>query len=303
MSYILVLIAVILLAVQFTFNKLFQLRVGASVWASLFYSLSTGICTSIVFFAIGGFKPEFTLFSFVMALLSTLFSTIYTLIGFKIMEAGKFAIYMMFLMLGGMMLPYIFGVIFLDEKPSVLRIIGLVLLTAAIIIANLDTKKSESGKSSKKYILLCLSVFVLNGGVSIISKLHQIETTYKTVSAPSFVLIANLINVVVIAAILTVKGAWKKDAPAEIGAVTAKMTSAKTIVIICGAAIAGGTSYLFQLFGAAKLDASVLYPMVTGGSVVLSALSGYICFKEKLSAKNTVGIIIAFAATLLFLNF
>ncbi len=149
MSYVLVLIAVLLLAVQFTFNKLFQLRAGASVWASLLYSLSTGICTAIVFFAIGGFKFEFTLFSFLMALASTLFSTTYTLIGFKIMEAGKFAIYMMFLMLGGMMLPYIFGVLFLDEKPSVLRIIGLVLLTAAIIIANLDTKKSDK-KSSKK---------------------------------------------------------------------------------------------------------------------------------------------------------
>lgn len=219
------------------------------------------------------------------------------------MEAGKFAIYMMFLMLGGMMLPYIFGVIFLDEKPSALRIIGLVLLTAAIIIANLDTKKSESGSSSKKYILLCISVFILNGGVSIVSKLHQIESSYTAVSTPSFVCLANIINVIVIAIILTIKGAWGKNAPEEIGAVTSKLKSAKTILIVCGAAIAGGLSYFFQLLGASKLDASVLYPMVTGGSVVLSALSGYICFKEKLSVKNTVGIIIAFASTLLFLNF
>ena len=62
-----------------------------------------------------------------------------------------------------------------------------------------------------------------------------------------------------------------------------------------------GISYLLQLTGAAELPATVLYPMVTGGSIIFSALSGRVFFKEKLSVYQLVSIGLCFVGTLLFL--
>jgi multidrug transporter EmrE-like cation transporter len=58
---------------------------------------------------------------------------------------------------------------------------------------------------------------------------------------------------------------------------------------------------LLQLFGAASLPATVLYPFVTGGSIVLSSLAGIIFFKDKLSKNVIASIILCFLGTILFL--
>ena len=56
-----------------------------------------------------------------------------------------------------------------------------------------------------------------------------------------------------------------------------------------------------QLIGAANVPASVLYPLVTGGSVVLSAVAGLLFFKEKPDKISGIGLLLSFAATFLFL--
>ena len=65
--------------------------------------------------------------------------------------------------------------------------------------------------------------------------------------------------------------------------------------------IISGISYLLQLTGAAQLPATVLYPMVTGGSIIFSALSGRVFFREKLSVYQLVSIGLCLVGTLLFL--
>ena len=45
----------------------------------------------------------------------------------------------------------------------------------------------------------------------------------------------------------------------------------------------------------------MLYPLVTGGSVVLSALAGALFFREIPRKWSRVGLVVTFCATLLFL--
>ena len=65
-------------------------------------------------------------------------------------------------------------------------------------------------------------------------------------------------------------------------------------------AVVSGAGYLLQLFGAVKLDASVLYPIVTGGTVVLSTLFAWGVYKEKPTLPITLGITLTAVATVLF---
>lgn len=58
---------------------------------------------------------------------------------------------------------------------------------------------------------------------------------------------------------------------------------------------------MMQLIGASSLPASVMFPIVTGGTVILSSVAGSVVFREKLSSKQWAGIVLCFIGTVLFL--
>ena len=80
-----------------------------------------------------------------------------------------------------------------------------------------------------------------------------------------------------------------------------KDISLKVIPIVVISAIVGGVSYMLQLIGAARLPASVLFPMVSGASIVFSALVGVIFFEEKLTKWQIIGVCVSFIGTLFLL--
>ena len=284
---ILVLIATLLLAFEFAFSRKYQTMEGTAMAAGLRFNLLTGLFTTVIFFGLCGFKVEFSLFSLLVAMGTALCGTAYNVISFRILKSGGMALYSMFLMMGGMLLPYIFGVIFLDEKLTLLRILGLVVIGAAVVLSS----RAKYRFGGKVY-LWCIVVFLLNGGVSILAKLHQIDTAHSPISTSAFVMYGGLFRFLFCSLALLCMGK-KAEKP------TSKPIS--ILAVATGAAAISGISYLLQLTGAASLPATVLYPMVTGGSIIFSALSGLVFFKEKLSTIQIISIGLCFAGTLLFL--
>jgi len=228
---------------------------------------------------------DYSAYSLVMAAAMTVCSTTYSILGFRVLKHGSMAVYSIFLMSGGMLLPYIFGLCFLDETVNVFRILGIVLLLVAVVLSN-----GTSKAISKKQLLLCFAVFFLNGGVSILSKCHQISTQ-PHVDSTAFVLYAALCRVVLSAVAL----------PFCRSEASLRFSRKSTPLLIAAAAAISGISYFMQLVGATALPATVLYPMITGGSIIFSALSGRIFFKEKLSKTQLLSIALCFVGTLLFL--
>ena len=315
--YLYIFAAVVLLALQFSTNKAYGVRCGDGARASLVFATAAGFASAAVTYVIavtvgGGFR--FTWFSLFTGALMASLSCAYTLIGFKIMALGDMSVFMMFLMLGGMMLPYLFGVTvlgeFRDAEPwrITMRVAGLVLLTLSMIFPVLARRKSGKG-GGRLFVVLCLAVFLLNGVASIVSKTHQINLFDKdVVNAPSYACLGNFMNGVISAVCLAAvaireRGKAKGGEPPENGAaVSAKRAALPAVVLIIAAnALCNSVSYTFQLLSASKLPASVLYPMVTGGSVVLSAVAGRIFFREKPDRITLAGLGLSFVATFLFL--
>ena len=73
-------------------------------------------------------------------------------------------------------------------------------------------------------------------------------------------------------------------------------------VLPLGSAVVGGISSVLQLKGAQTIDASLLYPFITGGSIVFSSLVGILLFREKPTRRMCISIALAFIGTLFFLN-
>lgn len=289
-SYFLIIIADILLTITFVIQKKYQLEVGVSAKTNLAYTVISGLFSAILFLAINGFKIRATWFSLVMAIAFSVVVTAYTLIGFRVMEKGSMSIYTLFLMSGGMTVPYIYGVLFLGEELTFIRTLGLLLMITAITAVNFT-----KGKTDKEQIFLCIAVFLINGASSVISKVHQISPASEMVSSSDFVFLVMAVSSIIgMGAMLLVKE--KKESK------KVKSGSLKfLILLIFLGAVANGISYMLQLMGAVDLPATVLYPLITGGTIILSSLADFIIFKEKLSLKQWSGVGIAFLGTFMFL--
>ena len=310
--YLMLLGAAALLAVCFVLNKIYQKYAGTSLKAGLAFNALIGFFAAIIFFFIGGLKFEITAFSAILATAMTVVVMVYTLLGFRILKDGSVAVYSIFLMSGGMTVPYLYGLLFLDEEFSWLRTLGLAVLISAVALSNLGTKGE---KTDTKRLVMCICVFLLNGCVSVISKVHQVEASFAKVGTEQFVMLGGIAKFLIGGAVLLCLILMERkhtDMPAlehdanEMSALKGDEAISRGVLkillpIIVLAAAVDGISYFLQLKGAEDLPATVLYPMVTGASMIFSAVADFAVFRQKPSKFVLISVALCFAGTLMFL--
>ena len=289
LGYLEVLLAVLLLAGDFSLNKLYQRRAGVTPRAGLVFNLLNGGMTALLFFCVGGFTLRLSWFSLLTAAGLALLITGYTLLGFRIMKDGGLAVYTLFLMAGGMTVPYIWGLLFLGEPFTLWRTAGLAVIISAVALTG-----GGKGALRPRQTAMCAAVFFLNGFVSVLSKLHQIDTAHHAASSPQFVMLTGFFKCLFCGGALFFLRL--REGKTELPIPCLRVSS----IAFLSAAVSG-CSFLLQLLGARVLPASVLYPLVTGGSVVLSTLAGLVLFREKAGKRVWAGIALCVLGTCLFL--
>lgn len=312
MYYALLTLAALMFAGQIIFTKFYQARSGQSRRASFLYPVLAGAISTLFFLCLNGFRVEVSGFTLLMAFLLAFLTTVCVILGVVSVSYGRMAVYSLFLMLGGMILPFFYGLIFLEEALSVWRIIGIVLLVFSLILPALGGE-AQSGGNKKIFYLLCILIFFSNGATSIVCKIHAIDP--RATGVNDFMILAFAFMTVLSAAVyggfeLTQRGR-RKELPApsvpaegEAQSLPKSKPAAKTLWILlafaAGYAITNGLGAMLQLICAEVVPASALYPFTSGGTVVLSAVAGRIFFREKLTGLALLGIVLAFAATVLF---
>ena len=296
MDYALILIAVLCNASCFCVSKQYQRRVGAGRSTGLFYSFLSGFLSFAVFGAANGLRMEWTWFSAVVAFFAGLCGLIYMLAGFQMMDSGNYSVYMICLLTGGTVSPFLYGMLFLHEPVSWLRCIGILLMTTSVVISYYKHTKREN--LTRRYRFLCAVVFVANGAVSILSKVHQVETQHAVVDTVSYAMMTSLMTALTCGVLLLIH----LLEPGKSSVKGCKITAVRQIPLVSLGALIGCMASFLQLKGAASIDASLLYPMMTGGMIICSVLAGRFVFKEALSKSVIVSTVICFAATLFFVE-
>ena len=256
MYYLMLTGAAMLLGADFALNKIYQKFYGTAPKAAFFFNSLLGLITAVIFFAINGFKLDLSFYSLVMAGLMSTLVMCYNIIGFRLLKSGTVAAYTLFLMTGGMVLPYIWGVMFLNEDFSLLRTGGLIVILSGVVLSIFGGERVNM-----KQIAMCVAVFVLNGFVSIISKMHQTQTTFDSVNAAEFIILGGIFKFLLAGILFLV---FKNKDGSESGGIPLN----KAVIVITASAAIGGAAYMLQLLGAKSLPATVLYPFITGGSIV-----------------------------------
>lgn len=289
MQYAMLTVAAVLLAAEFSINRVYQRRAGVSPEAGFGFNSMFGLFWAVIFFVLNGFKVSFSPYSFAMAAAMSMLVMVYNIIGFRFLKRGAMALYTLFLMSGGMLVPYIWGILFLGEPCTVLRTAAVLIILVGVVLANVSREKADF-----RLILMCAAVFLLNGFCSVVSKLHQIEADFVTVGTADFVILNGSFKFF-FAGILWFFARRQREEgePSPL--------CGRVLPIIAASAAVGGISYVLQLIGAKTLPATVLYPFITGGSIVFSTLAGWLIFKDKLSKQLVLGIILCVIGTVMFL--
>jgi drug/metabolite transporter (DMT)-like permease len=192
------------------------------------------------------------------------------------------SLYSLFMMLGGMMLPFWQGVFFYGEKLTVAKVICFVFICAALLVT---VEKSES---KKKAVIYYVAIFVLNGMSGVYSKIF---VGLGDKATPADYSIALAIWTGILSAVLLFFFFRKKQDDG-----VPPMTPLSIFV----SATSGGINKIANFLLTTALlhvDASVQYPMVTGGVMIVSTL---ICFfgERKPQKKELLAVVLAFIGTL-----
>lgn len=299
MEYILILLAVACFAAQFAFTKLYEGAAGQTATASLVMLVGTSLVGALIFFCAGGFYVSFSPISTLWAASFAVIMIPYYMIGIKVLSLGSLAIYSMFMMLGGMLVPFFYGILFLSEPITVGKAAGTVLLTVFIVLQAVWQKSSDGekkgGKTKYLFFILCLVIFFINGMTGVIAKAHSISA--GAVDEASFTATYCAMTAILSLLILLISCLKNGREKAKIikGALKAKPLA---VMALLGAAAYGGN--FLQLLAADKVPASVQFPLVSGGVIVLSALVSALIFREKISKKEWISVAGAFVSTFLF---
>ena len=291
-KYFLLLLSAFLFASQVIFTKLFERSNGSTYAATARFSLVSEAVALVVLLCSNGFRVEFTVFSVIMAGALAVVCVLANVIGIKTMSLGSVAVYTLFLMLGGMIVPFIAGAAFLDEQVKIPYIIATVLLGGALVLPVFD--KGERQAQSKKTFLLflafCFVVFLLNGANSTIGKFHQVDES-KAVGTTDFLILKGFFGVGISGILLLF---CKEENKYK------RLVSKSTLIGSAGFAVVNVAATLLQLYCAITVDSCLMYPLVTGGVLVFTPVLSRCIFKEKITALVAAEILVSVVATVLF---
>ncbi|MBO5222387.1 MAG: EamA family transporter [Clostridia bacterium] len=253
MYYGVIVISVLLFGVNFALNKQYQKRIGSGFFPTFFLATLSSSAGVIVLFPLNEFRFEFTLFAFLMAATATVNSLCLNFCSLKTLGKVNLSLYSLFMMLGGMVLPSVVGVLFFEEGMTWAKGI----CYAIIVISLMITVEKSDKKGGWIYYA---GVFVLNGMSGVISKIYQ-AADYPKISSSGYSLLCATTTLVVAGtlALILFPSYRKKFRP-----------SAAPFGFTSG--VFNRVANLLLLIALAHVPASVQYPMVTGGVMIVSTV-------------------------------
>ncbi len=331
--YILLFLSALIFASQFFVTRQYQLRNGTGFLGSVKLSFFAYLTIAIFFFVkgcltTGTLNFGFTWFTFGITLLIAVVSLSCVYMGIKVLAVGDMSIYSVFMMLGSIILPSFVDLVFYytPEKLSWLKAVALLLMIIAIIFS---VSSVDKNKLTLKAIVYYIGIFVMNGMIGVFFTIHQNqpELTAAVMQTVDELVVNNdvfmtwygistvLLTGVIYGICYFVKPIKSKlseldgvDSGNEGTAVVeGKESAMKALLITIGlAAIYGLCNGVGDYFIAIAtqpnaLGASVTFPIINGGTIIFSTLSGILFFKEKLTVSTVISLVIVVVSTVLFM--
>ena len=273
-------VAVLMFSVQFFFNQLFQKNYGNDLQASLVSSLFSGIVGLFSLLIINGFAFEYTHFTLLMSLITAINGFAFTFCSLKALGKINLSLYSVFSMLGGMVLPFLTGILFYNEPLTTGKTICFILIILSLFL----TIKKDDKSSGKIYYA---GIFILNGLSGVISKIYQ-DAHYVKASSDGYSVLTVIVTIIISFLILLF---IKKEK---------RKINKQVIISFIGCGSLGRIANWLLLIALLHIPASAQYTFVTGGVMIFSTLISFFT-SNKPSVKEILSVLTAFAGLLILI--
>lgn len=278
-SYLLLITSTVMFGSQFFFSDMFRRNYGDSFKATLVSRLGGGIFGLIALVIINGFEFEFTAFAFVMALITNINSLFLSFCGLKALGKINLSLYSMFMMLGGMVLPFVAGILLYGEALTPAKAICFIIVAVALLVA-VEKGKSKSGA------IYYIGIFIGNGMSGVIAGIYNNVNAFEKPSTLAYSVLVAIIAIVATLILMLIFGFEKKK------------LNVKTVISMAGSGIFNRIANYFLLLALTVLPSSTQYPFITGGTIIVSTVFSFFTDKKP-SKKELIAVVLAFIGILM----
>jgi multidrug transporter EmrE-like cation transporter len=169
-----------------------------------------------------------------------------------------------------------------------MRTIGIV-LTVLSFTLTVDIKDKE--KLSRSWLIFTVVAALANGGIGITQKIFGMQTF--SIEKKSFVACSYAIAFLVAIVIYLLTCSQKKENN------NFKFTSSKTYIFAIAVGVILAVFQWLNTYAISIMDGSFLFPLYSGGSIILSTLVGILFFKDKLTKSQKYSITLGIIAVII----
>ena len=180
-------------------------------------------------------------------------------------------------------IPILFSIVYYGEALTSVKIVGIIMALIGLVLAVL--KKQEGGKVGQQ-VILPIVLFLGMGSVDSLVKFAQQEYVTDDISSV-FTSLLFSISFIVGLIIMLFKPKSFKD-----------FANPKCLLLGVGLGIVnyGSIYFLIRALNSSVMDSSVIFGINNISIVALSALIGFVFFKERLSKLNWIGLFVCMVA-------
>lgn len=258
----------------------------------LFFSFICCFSSEFVFLFASGFRFQFTRAILPYALLFGFSFAICTIFLTFALQKGSLSITGLIFSYS-LILPTLYGILFFKESVNYLFFIGLLLLLISSFLIRSDQEKAENTSQKKipkkgltVWLIFISLAFAGNGFCSIFQTMQQkaFDGAYKC----EFM-------------VLALSVASLSLLPVSLVTERKKIQKSGKGLLLCGisSGISTGLVNLFVMYAVNYLTASLVFPLISGGSLLLTFLVALLLFKEKFHPKQYIGLFLGVASIVL----
>lgn len=288
MNALLIIVIIIMFTIQLTvfmlFNNRFRKNNSCYYAFSLLYLVLTAIILMIVNGGLGDVNFITILFGFAFGIIF-IFTMNFTVIA---MSKGPIGYTVLIFQLN-MLITMIVSLIFYGETINFLQIIGILLLFLTFYLGS-TASTAQGKKMTLKWLMFALLAFLGGGSLGVLVKTHQYLFPGQYIVS---YLVIGILSAAVVAGILIIIRRFKY------GDSIHPIRHKNVIFLVLAASITSAVGNYMFLKMVSHVPAVVLFPIVNGSQIILMTIISIFIFKEKLTFRSTLGIVIGIIAVVL----
>ena len=282
MKYLLISLMCIFAVAKITLQSDFSKKSDKSLYDNVFYNMLMFLVAALFFspFLLNGSIQRLTLVQgVIMGVLSVIFQFFYICAFSK----GKITLTVIINNFS-MLLPIGVSYYMFNEPLGFMKIIGILLALVSLVLVTSKGKKDTISKRSDNilWLVFMVLVFLSNCFISVNQKIYS--KIAPNLQIFDFVAIAYISATVISAVILIVIRFLNNQKKSNL--------SSKMLISGASAGVIIGIFQCLNTYAASVIDGAVLYSSYNCVTSILSAAVGRILFKERLSKKQFIGVII-----------